>query len=71
MKQKEDPPAVLGAQVKSKMVYHEDDRAQRLLDVFPIKKDKLILVILIPLTILWRGINMKNKLIIGSVLKVH
>ena len=40
MKQKEDQ-AVLGAPVKNKMSYHEDDRAQRLLDVFPIEKYSL------------------------------
>ena len=39
MKQK-DPPAVLGAQV-SNLIYHEDDRAQRLLDVFPIEKGQI------------------------------
>ena len=37
MKQKEDP-MVLEVPVKNKMVYHEDDRAQRLLDVFPLDK---------------------------------
>ena len=40
MKQKEDP-MVLEVAVKNKMVYHEDDRAQRLLNVFPLDKGQI------------------------------
>ena len=40
MKQKEDPQ-VLGVQEKINVPFHEDDRAQRLLDVFPLDKGQI------------------------------
>jgi len=40
MKQKEDLQ-VLGAQAKIDVAFHEDDRAQRLLDVFPLDKGQI------------------------------
>ena len=40
MKQKEDQKDSVVAE-KSNMVYHEDDRAQRLLDVFPLEKGQI------------------------------
>ena len=40
MKQKEDPQ-VSGVQEKINVPFHEDDRAQRLLDVFPLDKGQI------------------------------
>ena len=40
MKQKEDLQ-VLGVQAKIDVAFHEDDRAQRLLDVFPLDKGQI------------------------------
>jgi len=40
MKLKEEQKDLAVAE-KSKMVYHEDDRAQRLLDVFPLEKGQI------------------------------
>ena len=40
MKQKEDQE-VLEVLVKNRVDYHEDDRAQRLLDVFPLEKGQI------------------------------
>ena len=40
MKQKEEA-ADLGVPEKNNMTYHEDDRAQRLLNVFPIKEGQI------------------------------